>query len=64
MPECTESELIDPCPTLAVPDECVEVPETTDPCHDAERMLLKPSVTPDPAEDSPGAPFDLEGPEL
>jgi pimeloyl-ACP methyl ester carboxylesterase len=64
MPDCIEAEIAEPCPSLAVPDECAETTPAIDPCADAERMLLKPSLAPDSTEDSPRAPLDLEGPEL
>ena len=41
MPECIESELTDPCPTLAVPDECFEVPAMADPCNDETTTYLR-----------------------
>jgi pimeloyl-ACP methyl ester carboxylesterase len=74
IPEGAEPEQSEPCPTLAVPDACVEVPETTDPCDDessmylpyddAEHTTLKPPVAPNLTEDNPADPLELDGPEL
>jgi pimeloyl-ACP methyl ester carboxylesterase len=54
VPECMEPEWTDPCATLAVPDDCVEVPTLADPCQDQSTLYL-------PVEESEGA-IILEGP--
>ncbi|NLX54531.1 MAG: hypothetical protein GXY58_05415 [Planctomycetaceae bacterium] len=61
IPECSEFEFVDPCPPETVPDACVELLDTTDPCPDTCVELLD---TTDLCPDADHMLLKLEGPEL